>query len=488
MAEPAVSAVDPTTGRGDAVSLDNRPRPASAGPDDELRYASAAQLRAWYAGGELSPTEYTRFVLALLARTEPTLHAFLTVSAELALAQAAEAERLIRAEGERAFADRPLLGVPVSVKDLTPTAGVRTTRGSLHHADQIPGDDAPAVARLRRAGAVLIGKTTTSEFGWSAGTVNRLGPPAANPWDPGRSAGGSSGGAAAATAAGVGVAGLGTDGAGSIRIPASFCGLVGFKPTFGRVPYAPLSPEGLSHLGPLTRDVATAELVTNVLAGPHPADPFSAAAPAEAPVPDGPRRVAWLRFPGPETEPARLARAAADALGEVEELDVPFDDPYPHLVTILAAFDAAGQPPGMDARSDRHRNRVVRHGRRLSAADLARALTARAGLTRTLEALASRYDLLAMPTVWIEPFGVDDWRPDGPDGAELDWLAWCRAAYPFNLTGQPAISVPAGFTSSGLPAGLQLVGPRHADSRVLRAAAEVERARPWHHEYPRKDR
>jgi aspartyl-tRNA(Asn)/glutamyl-tRNA(Gln) amidotransferase subunit A len=452
--------------------------------DDALRYATAAELCGWYADRTVSPTEYVRATLDLLDRTEPTLHAFVTVTADLALSQAETAEKLIRAGGADAWAGRPLLGIPVTVKDLTPTAGVRTTRGSLRHADWVPDRDAPAVARLCDAGAVLIGKTTTSEFGWSAATVNRVGPAAVNPWDPRRSAGGSSGGAAAAAANGVGVCALGTDGAGSIRVPAAFCGLVGFKPTYGRVPYVPVSPEGLSHIGPLARDVATAELVTSVIAGRHPDDPLSVDSKQER-VPARPR-IAWLNWPGPVTEADSIARSAAEALGaDLVELDVPFPDPYPHLVTILAAFDA-GQDPRDDELSDQFRNRIVAHGRRLSAADLARAQTERAMLVQSLDRLMERFDVLAMPTVSIEPFAVDAWRPD-PDGADLDWLAWCRTTYPFNLTGQPAVSVPAGFTAAGLPVGLQLVGRRHGDDTVLAVAANVESARPWRAGYLRKD-
>jgi aspartyl-tRNA(Asn)/glutamyl-tRNA(Gln) amidotransferase subunit A len=469
--------------------------------DEALRYATAAELRAWYAGREVSPTEFTRATLDLLDACEPALHAFLTVTADLALAQAATAERLIHSLGDAAWEDRPLLGVPVSVKDLTPTEGVRTTRGSLRHAGWIPDRDAPAVARLRRAGAVLIGKTTTSEFGWSAGTVNLLAPPAANPWDSTRSAGGSSGGAAAATAAGMGIAALGTDGAGSIRVPAAFCGVVGFKPTFGRIPYAPLSPEGLSHLGPLARDVATAALVTEALAGADPDDPFSTSLPPQRPVPARTPRIGWLRWGGPVSEVsevAAVARSAAQALGgDVEELEVPFADPYPHLVTILAASEAAGEQaageqaaePADAELSDPARLRVVEHGRGLRAVDLARAQAERLLLTRCLDRVMERFDVLAMPTVWVEPFAVDAWRPDPPSTADgLDWLAWCRAAYPFNLTGQPAISVPAGWTAAGYPVGLQLVGRRHEDRLLFRVAGQFEHARPWRHGYPRKDR
>ncbi|MDX6683868.1 MAG: aspartyl-tRNA(Asn)/glutamyl-tRNA(Gln) amidotransferase subunit, partial [Solirubrobacteraceae bacterium] len=400
-----------------------------------------------------------------------------------------EAERLIGSLGEAAWEGRPLLGVPMSVKDLTPTAGIRTTRGSLRFASWTPSEDAPAVARLRGAGAVLVGKTTTSEFGWSAGTVNRLAPPAANPWDPRRSAGGSSGGAAAATAAGIGVGALGTDGAGSIRVPAAFCGVVGFKPTFGRVPYVPFSPERLSHVGPLTRDVATARLIADVIAGPHPDDPLCGASRPDPPMPSRRLRIAWLRWDGPETEVQAIVRTAAQALdGDLVELDVPFADPYEHLVTIIAAFEAAGQQPEDDELCDQARRAVVEHGRGLRAADLAQALAERALLASRLDRVMERFDLLAMATVSIEPFAADAWRPGPPARADdLGWLAWCRAAYPFNLSGQPAISVPAGFTAAGCPAGLQIVGRRHEDALVLHAAERFERARPWRQDYLRKD-
>jgi aspartyl-tRNA(Asn)/glutamyl-tRNA(Gln) amidotransferase subunit A len=461
----------------------------------ELAYLSVGELRALLARRAVRAGELLRCVLDRIERLDPALNAFITVDADGAAAQAAAADARLAGEGGEAFGRYPLLGIPVSVKDLTPTLGLRTTRGSPALRGHVPDADAPAVARLRAAGAVIVGKTNTSEDGWSGGCVNRLHGATANPWSPALSPGGSSGGAAAAVAAGLGPVATGTDGAGSIRIPAAFCGVVGLKPSFGRVPYAPASPENLSHLGPLTRTVADAATVLDVLAGPDPRDPFSLDGPPD-PAPDGPLRIAWLPglgAPAPDAGVAELARAAVDdlaALGHrVEEIEPPFPDPYPILVTILASADAAahrGARPG--AGPDPARAPVVARGLELSAADLAAAQSARAALWERVRRCMRRFDLLATPTVPITPFPVSAHGPQPPvDKGDEPWLAWTPNTYPFNLTGQPAISVPAGLTAAGLPAGLQLVGRWRADRTVLRAAAELERARPWQHLYAALD-
>ncbi|MFI1968732.1 amidase [Streptomyces cinnamoneus] len=463
--------------------------------DDALRYLDTAGLRRLYAARQLSPVEFTEDTLALIADLDPALGAFVTVAADRALAEAARAEERVLRLGEAAWEGRPLLGVPLSVKDLTATEGIRTTRGSLALRDAVPGQDAPAVARLRRAGAVVLGKTTTSEGGWSAGTVNRLGPAAANPWDLSRSAGGSSGGAGAAVAAGLGIAGTGTDGAGSIRIPAAFCGVVGFKPTHGRVPYVPHCPDRLAHLGPLARTVDDAELLLRVMAGPDARDPDSLLPPHDPPAGDGPLRIAWiegLTAPG-STGPADRQRAAVERLAaaghHVEEIPPPFGDAYPALVTLLAAAEAAASPAADDALADPARLAVVRHGRTLSAVQLVRAEAERAELTGKLASCLERFDVLAMPTVPVPPFAVDAWHPDAPAYDDpLAWLSWAPAAFPFNMAGLPAVSVPAGFGPEGLPVGLQLAAARHHDALVLRVAKEVERANPWRDAHPGKDR
>ena len=340
--------------------------------------------------------------------------------------------------------------------------------------------------------------------GWSAATANRIAAPTANPWDRTRTAGGSSGGAAAAVAAGLGVAATGTDGAGSIRIPAAFCGVVGFKPTFGRVPYLPVGPERLSHLGPITRSVRDAATLVDVMAGPDPRDPHSldgggpdaddliVRADTGATARTG-LRIGWIpRTGGADPHPevaARCADAVATLAGlghRVTEIDQPYDDPDPALTVILAAAEAADRRPADDGRLDLDRRRVMAYGAGLTAVDLVRAEQARLRLRGQLHACLSRYDLLAMPTVPLEPFARDRWRPDpGADDSVLDWLAWAPACYPFNLTGHPAVSVPVGHGRAGLPVGLHLVGARHRDRTVLEVAGQLEAARPWRTTYSR---
>ncbi|MCB5906282.1 amidase [Streptomyces pinistramenti] len=464
--------------------------------DDSLRHTDTVGLRRLYETGALSPTAFLQDTLDLIDAQQPSLGAFVTVAADQARAAAAEAEARIRALGAAAWDEQPLLGVPVSVKDLTATRGLRTTRGSLRLRDATPDEDAPAVARLRKAGAVILGKTTTSEGGWSAATVNRLGPAAANPWDTSLSAGGSSGGAAAAVAAGLGIAATGTDGAGSIRIPAAFCGVVGFKPTHGRIPYVPHCPDRHSHLGPLTRTVADAGLLADVMTGADPRDPdsYSARHGGQLPVPARPLRIAWIETPGPAaadhlTAPQRAAvQALADEGHRIERIPLPFDDPYPALVTILAAAEAAGSPPEHDAWADPERLRIVEHGRRLGAADLVHAEAARGGLRTQLAACTDRFDLLAMPTLTVEPFPVDAWRPADGNHDPLSWLAWAPAAYPFNLAGMPALSLPVGLSARGLPVGLQLAAAPGHDALVLHVAREIERSLPSPPTYPGEDR
>src|SRR5829696_130032 len=239
--------------------------------NESIAYLSASELRDRYRTKAQSPVEVTRAVLDRIDRLNPVLNAFTVVTAELALEQAHAAERAYAA-GDAP----PLAGIPISIKDLTPTRGIRTARGSLLDPDWVPDEDAPVVERLYAAGAVMLGKTNTPELGWKGDSGNRVFGPSFNPWDLTKTPGGSSGGAAAAVAAGLGPLAQGSDGAGSIRIPAAFCGIFGFKQSFGLVPQYPPSAVGdISHLGPMTRTVADAALMLTVIAGGDPRDRFS---------------------------------------------------------------------------------------------------------------------------------------------------------------------------------------------------------------------
>ncbi|MFF7610208.1 amidase [Streptomyces parvulus] len=427
--------------------------------------------------GELSAVEHTTAVLTA-ARDHDTLDAYVALAGEHALRAARRADARIRELGADAWRTLPLLGTTVSVKDLLQTRHLPTRRGSLLPNDR-PAHDAPAVARLRAAGAVVVGKTATSEYGWSASTLSRTAPPTRNPYDRRLSAGGSSGGAAAAVATGLCDAALGTDGCGSIRIPAAFCGVVGYKPTLGRIPYAPNSADRLAHQGPLTRTVADAALLAQVMAGPHPADPDSALGSLDPPRTHRTLRIGWIEYDHTTAEVRRVTEQARLALTgqghRVEDTEVRCPHLYPALVDLLAAWEAAGARPADDERADPGRLEVIRHGRTLTAADVIRAEQVRHTLRTTLRRTMDRYDILAMATVPLEPFAAHAVGPPwAADARDLQWLAWAPAAYPFNITGQPALSLPAGLTRAGLPVGVQLVGPVGADDLVLQLAARLE--------------
>jgi aspartyl-tRNA(Asn)/glutamyl-tRNA(Gln) amidotransferase subunit A len=447
-------------------------------PDLGTARRSISDLRALLRGRHSTVTAHVESVLQEIAATHAGLGAFVSAAEGPALREARAADRLISAAGDAAWAGRPLLGVTLSVKDLIQTRDFPTRRGSLLP-NRRPRQDAPVVARLRAAGAIVVGKTATSEHGWSASTVSRVAGPARNPWAPGRSPGGSSGGGAAAVAAGLCDAALGTDGAGSIRIPAAFCGVVGYKPPFGQVPYVPPCADRLAHAGPIARSVADVAELMSALAGPHPADPDSLPGQPVSTREPGALRIGWIEFPRTSAEVRRVSERAWPVLQDqghrVEQIDVPFDDPYPALVDILAAGEAAGTAPGDEARCDSGRLAIVRYGRTVSGAAVMRAEEVRLALRTRLVAVMGRYDLLAMATVPVEPFGAEAIAPDwAADPADLLWLAWAPATYPFNLTGQPAVSLPVGLTTAGLPVGLQLVGPAGGEDLVLAAAARLE--------------
>ncbi|MEV8537190.1 amidase family protein [Streptomyces sp. NPDC051211] len=428
--------------------------------------------------GDVSVLEHVQSVLSTIHKHDGELSAYVSVSGEEALQAAEAADARIRELGPAAWQDRPLLGVTVSVKDLIQTTGLPTTRGSLLPNGR-PQTDAPAVARLRAAGAIVVGKTTTSEYGWSASTVCRVSAPTRNPRNPALTAGGSSGGAAAAVAAGMCAGALGTDGAGSIRIPSAFCGTVGYKPSFGRVPYVPSGAERLAHLGPIANNVPDVIELAAVLAGPDRLDPDSGLGTLDAPRDRRSLRIGWIEYPGTTDEIRRITEQAWPVLTadghHIERVDVRCGGLYPALVDIIAATEAAGTNPEDEEWIDQGRLEIVRYGRTLSGPAVMRAEGVRHELRSTLRSVMDRFDLLVMATVPIEPFAADAIGPAwAADPRDLLWLDWAPASYPFNMTGQPAVSLPAGLTAAGLPVGLQLVGPVGADDLVLSTALRIE--------------
>ncbi|MFQ5899518.1 MAG: amidase [Candidatus Methylomirabilia bacterium] len=460
---------------------------------DDLCWLPATDLAAQIRSKAISPVEVTEAVLARIERVGLTLNAFCTVTPELASRAAREAEIAVL-KGEPLG---PLHGVPVSIKDLVFTRNVRTTGGSRIYADFIPEEDAVSVERLKAAGAVLLGKTNTSEFGHKAVTDNPLFGPTRNPWRLDLTPGGSSGGAAAAVAAGLGPLALGTDGGGSVRIPAAFSSVFGFKPTFGRVPHYPgfsTWGETLSQSGPIARTVRDAALMLEVMAGPDdrdryslPAEPESYLAACEAPV-NG-LSIAWtpdLGYAAVDPEVARIAQDAAgvfEALGcYVEVVSPGWENPEEVFATLVAAetFAAlAERAAEWHDRMDRTLVRFLERGRGVTAAEYVRASHRRKAYSVAVQAFLARFDLLATPTLAVPPFLVETSGPREIAGQRVSPLGWMPFTYPFNLTGQPAASIPAGFTADGRPVGLQIVGKRFGDRTVLSAAAAFEAARPW---------
>ncbi len=455
-----------------------------------LATRSAAQLAALYRDRACSPVDVVDAVLDRIKRTNPSCNAVVTVAAEQARA---DAVRLEADWGRGADSLPALFGIPVTVKDLTATKGIRTTRGSLVHRQWVPDFDAVAVERLRAAGAIIVGKTNTSEEGWQADSGNRVFGPTANPWRSDRTAGGSSGGAAAAVALGCGPIGTGTDGAGSIRIPASFCGVVGLKPSFGLVPYHPSSAELLSHFGPLTRTVADAATALDVLAGRDDRDahswgrpPFGFAARTE--VAPANLRIALIRRIGERPVHPEIAEALETFAGRLADLGhavregPKLDDPYDVLEVILAAHAAAdhrSDPAEVLDLLDPGLRAVVERGATLTATSLAAAQIERTAFREHARQALAGFDVAVMPTVATLPLRLGADRPPGEDHTARARLAWASFVYPWNLAGFPAISIPGGFSGGGLPIGVQIVGPGRADALILRLARQVESAHGW---------
>jgi len=464
---------------------------------DELSWKSSLELAALIRAKQVSPLEVTESVLARIESLNPRLNAFCLVAAEAARAAAREAEIAVMKREPLG----PLHGVPLSIKDVIFTRGLRTTGGSRLFADAVPDEDAVAVARLRSAGGVIVGKTNTSEFGHKAVTENPLFGVTRNPWNLELTPGGSSGGAAAAVASGQGPLALATDGGGSIRIPAAFCGVYGFKPSCGRVPEYPGFPgwEHVSHTGPIARTVRDAALTLDVLAGVDDRDRQSLPREAGSYLEACDREirglhVAWspdLGYAAVDSQVLPLCENAAaefESLGcHVEVVNPGWENPEEAFSTMIAAqFYAAwsAQLPEFESVMDPTLVTFIRRGGAIPTRDYLQATARANAFWLDVHAFLARFDLLLTPSVAVLPFAAGHRPPREIGDQRVSVLGWMPFAFPFNLTGQPAASVPAGWTDAGLPVGLQIVGQRHADRTVLAACAAYEAACPWANRRP----
>jgi aspartyl-tRNA(Asn)/glutamyl-tRNA(Gln) amidotransferase subunit A len=459
---------------------------------DDLGFTPATELAASIRAKTLSPVEVVDAVLARIDRLNPALNAFCTLTHEGARAAAKQAEAAVMRGGALGL----LHGVPVSVKDLVMTKGIRTTWGSKMFEQFVPDEDAPVVVRLKQAGAIVLGKTNTPEFGFKGVTDNPVFGPTRNPWSLAHTPGGSSGGGAAAVAAGLGPLAVGTDGGGSIRIPCSCCGLIGLKPTLGRVAAAPTygGLETLAHTGPMARTVRDAALMMNAIAGPDARDLGSLPADGTDYVTDLARPVQGLRlgwtsdwgYAPVDPEVRRIAEAAAMRFAEagcrVEEARPVFESPETPFHVLFTGSIAARLGEKLAewrGRMDPGLVWMIEEGMKWSAVDYVNAANRRRTLSDAFVKFFAQHDLLLTPTLAAPPLpiGVNHYEEIG--GRRVSPSGWFAFTYPINMTGFPAASVPCGWTADGLPVGLQIIGPRFADALVLRAAAAFETIAPW---------
>ena len=458
---------------------------------EDLGYLPATQLAELIRTKQLSPVEYMRALLQRIEAVEPKVNAFVWLAADRAMdaARAAEAKLM---SGDRIGR---LHGLPVTIKDLAITKDMPTQQGSLIYKDAQPTEDAPMIPRLRDEGAIVLGKTTTSEFGWTGVSHSPLTGITHNPWKHGMNAGASSAGAGAAAAAGYGPLHQGSDGAGSIRMPAHFCGVFGLKPSFGRVPNYPVSTGDLtSHNGPLTRTVADSALMLEVMAGPHPLDYTTLeAGPASylSRLHEGikGKRIAYspdLGHARVDPEVASLVKAAAlrfSALGAtVEEVPTPWAAPGPELIRFFWAAHLTRLKPRLAewaSRMDPGLVACINAATNVSIAEYQAARETKMAYIANIHRWFENWDFLLTPAVSVAAFPAEKLMPDHWPQHEWDWVSWAEFSYPFNMPWNPAASVPCGFTPDGLPVGLQIVGRRFDDLGVLQASAAFEAAQPW---------
>ena len=468
--------------------------------DSQLAFAPATEIRRRIAAGEVSSVALTELFYRRIEQLNPRLNAYLTLCPDQALAAAQAADAAVQSGQPLG----PLHGVPISIKDLELTQGVRTTLGSDIYHDRVPDFDSIVVERVKAAGAVILGKTNTPEFGQSGTTENLVSEPCRNPWHTDYTPGGSSGGAASALAAGLCTLATGSDGGGSIRIPSSFSGVTGIKPTQGRVPryggYGGPAVNHFSQSGPMSRTVRDTALLLQVLAGPDPRDPNTLTdTPPDylAALEGGVQgwRIAWspdLGYAAVDPEVAAITQAAAQVfqdLGAIVEEAAPAieGDPFPAFAAVFGvASYTANQSLYPERRDDltHYVRATFDAAAQLTAADLSRALAYVDRHKRRFADFFADYDLLLTPAMAVTAFPIGQ-HPTSIAGRPVEpWWGYLPFTYPINMSGQTAASVPCGFSAAGLPVGLHIVGPALAEGRVLRAMAAFEEARPWAHHRP----
>ena len=463
---------------------------------NDLAYTPALELARLYRAKSLSPVEVTDAILARIERFNPKLNAYLTVTADHARELARAAEARFRQGQPRG----PLDGIPYSIKDLEPTAGIRTTYGSKFFEHNVPAEDGAVASRLRGSGGVLLGKTNTPHFGYKDMCDNLLGPPCANPWNVARTSGASSGGAGAAVAAGLGPVAHGSDGSGSIRIPSALCGIFGLKPSLGRIPAWPSADlwNTRTHNGPMARTVRDAALMLGIMAGPDARDPLSIDAPPADYLAacDGDLRglkVGWSRdlgFAAVDPEVGDIAERAARRFAElgatVDEARIDWGNPHDFHRIIYSANVAARHYDRARERPDWCETtflRMILDGARVSAIQFQQANLSRTVFAEKVRGTFETFDLLLTPQMPLAAWPKDPGPFEGVAdlGGKPAYSIFERVPfmYPFNLTGQPAANVPCGFTAERLPVGLQIVARWHRETDIFRAAACFEALQPW---------
>lgn len=458
---------------------------------ETVGFMPATELAELIRTKKLSPVEYMRALLDRITTLEPKVNAFAYLAADQAMAGARKAEAALMT-GERLGR---LHGVPATIKDLAITKDMPTQSGSKIFAGHQPTEDTPVVPRLQDEGAIILGKTTTSEFGWTGVSRSPLTGITSNPWKFGYNAGASSAGAGAASAAGFGPLHQGSDGAGSIRMPSHFCGVFGVKPSFGRVPYYPVGTGDLtSHMGPMTRTVADSALMLEVMAGPHPLDYTTLeAGPANylARLHEGikGKRVAYspdLGLARVDPEVAALVKAAVarftDLGAIVEEVPTPWAKEGPELIRFFWSAHMTRLQPHLakwEAEMDPGLVACIKDSADVTVAQYQAMRERKMVYIANIQRFFENWDFLLTPSVSVAAFPAEKLMPDHWPHHAWDWVSWAEFSYPFNMSWNPAASVPCGFTSDGLPVGLQIVGKRFDDLGVLQASAAFEQAQPW---------